>query len=112
MHLGTQTPAGLLKKPYARFAYRSTCADLLPLHTTTTTTLPYIKGLVKYEYSSGDVTLLATHVSTNSALDPGTAITYANDLAIARDGTIYFTSCTGEAVFCMCVCVCSCLCMS
>ena len=54
-----------------------------------------LQGLLKYDYSSGDVTLLATHVSSSSPIDPGTPITYANDLAIAADGTVYFTSCTG-----------------
>lgn len=53
-----------------------------------------IQGLVEYDYASGAVTLLTTHVSDNSPLDPGSEITYANDLAIASDGTIYFTSCT------------------
>lgn len=53
-----------------------------------------LKGLLKYDYSTGDVTLLATHVSSSSHIDPGSTITYANDLAIARDGSIYFTSCT------------------
>jgi sugar lactone lactonase YvrE len=51
--------------------------------------------LIQYEYISGAVTILASHVSANSAIDPGTPITYANDLSIAADGTIYFTSCTG-----------------
>jgi sugar lactone lactonase YvrE len=54
-----------------------------------------LQGLLKFDYTTGDVTLLATHVSQHSAIDPNTPITYANDLAIARDGTIYFTSCTG-----------------
>lgn len=38
--------------------------------------------------------ILATHVSVSSPIDPGSPITYANDLAIASDGKIYFTSCT------------------
>lgn len=58
-----------------------------------------LQGLLKYDYSAGDVTLLATHVSKHSPIDPNTPITYANDLAIARDGTIYFTSCTGQFHF-------------
>eukprot|EP00878_Enallax_costatus_P006815 GHUV01007143.1.p1 GENE.GHUV01007143.1~~GHUV01007143.1.p1 ORF type:complete len:316 (+),score=46.82 GHUV01007143.1:490-1437(+) len=53
-----------------------------------------LKGLIKYGYTSGAITLVATHVSDTSPLDPGSEITYANDLAIASDGTIYFTSCT------------------
>jgi sugar lactone lactonase YvrE len=56
-----------------------------------------MQGLLRYNYydsQSKDVTLLTTHVSSSSAIDPGSQITYANDLAIASDGTIYFTSCT------------------
>lgn len=53
-----------------------------------------LKGLLKYDYTSGVISLLATHVSWNSPINPGTPITYANDLAIAADGTVYFTSCT------------------
>lgn len=78
---------------------------LLPLPTAVAATadcccccplLPHLpQGLLKYDYSTRDVTLLATHVSSGSRIDPGSPITYANDLAIARDGSIYFTSCTG-----------------
>ena len=50
--------------------------------------------MIKYDYRSGDISILATHVSDTSSLDPGSEITYANDLAIASDGMIYFTSCT------------------
>lgn len=53
-----------------------------------------LQGLVKYEYSSGQVSILASWVSPTSSLDPGSEITYANDLAIASDGKVYFTSCT------------------
>lgn len=53
------------------------------------------QGLLQYEYATGRVSILASHVSDASQLDPGTPITYANDLTIAPDGTIYFTSCTG-----------------
>lgn len=52
------------------------------------------QGLVKYDYSLDQVSLLATHVSTSSPVDAGSEITYANDLAIASDGKVYFTSCT------------------
>jgi hypothetical protein len=38
--------------------------------------------------------LAATHVSSSSALYPGRQVTFANDLDIAEDGTIYFTSST------------------
>lgn len=59
-------------------------------------TLLVMQGLLKYEYYdfNKDITLLATHVSQSSPIDPGSEITYANDLAIASDGTVYFTSCT------------------
>jgi sugar lactone lactonase YvrE len=53
-----------------------------------------LQGLVKYDYSTSEVTLLASRVSDSSAIDPGSEITYANDLAIASDGKIYFTSCS------------------
>ncbi|WIA23563.1 hypothetical protein OEZ85_000288 [Tetradesmus obliquus] len=53
-----------------------------------------LKGLVKYDYSTAKVTLLASRVSDSSPIDPGSEITYANDLAIAADGKIYFTSCS------------------
>jgi sugar lactone lactonase YvrE len=56
-----------------------------------------LQGLVKYDWESQDITLLATRVSLLSPIDAGTPITYANDLAIASDGTIYFTDCTGRA---------------
>lgn len=52
------------------------------------------QGLVKYDYSTAEVTLLASRVSDSSPIDPGSEITYANDLAIAADGKIYFTSCS------------------
>jgi hypothetical protein len=55
------------------------------------------QGLVKYDYSSSVITLLASHVSDSSPIDPGSEITYANDLAIASDGKIYFTSCSDIA---------------
>jgi sugar lactone lactonase YvrE len=40
------------------------------------------------------VEVLTNQVSASSPLDPGSDILYANDLDIAPDGTIYFTSCT------------------
>ncbi|KAF6259879.1 hypothetical protein COO60DRAFT_1638071 [Scenedesmus sp. NREL 46B-D3] len=56
-----------------------------------------LKGLLRYSYydaQSKDITLLTSHVSASSPVDPGSRITYANDLAITSDGTIYFTSCS------------------
>jgi len=35
--------------------------------------------------------LLTARVSDDSPLEPGSLITYANDLDISQDGTIYFT---------------------
>lgn len=50
------------------------------------------KGLVMLEQASGKVVILASQVSDDSPLDPGSVINYANDLDIAGDGTIYFTT--------------------
>ena len=44
------------------------------------------------EQASGKVVILASQVSDDSPLDPGSVINYANDLDIAGDGTIYFTT--------------------
>jgi sugar lactone lactonase YvrE len=52
------------------------------------------QGLLKLHSGSGMLEVLATHVSPDSPLHPGTPITYANDLAVAPDGAIYFTSCS------------------
>jgi sugar lactone lactonase YvrE len=41
--------------------------------------------------TSKQVVLLTNRVSSNSPMQPDTPITYANDLDIAKDGTIYFT---------------------
>jgi hypothetical protein len=43
------------------------------------------------EKETGKVVVLAAEVSPDSALDPGTPISYAEDISIAKDGTIYFT---------------------
>jgi len=50
-----------------------------------------IQGLTMLEKETGRVVVLASEVSAESALDPGTPISYAEDLSIAKDGTIYFT---------------------
>ncbi|GBF92278.1 strictosidine synthase [Raphidocelis subcapitata] len=52
------------------------------------------KGLLKLERATGRVELLTDRVSDSSPLDPGSFITYANDLDIAADGRVYFTSCS------------------
>ncbi|DBA67847.1 TPA: putative alkaloid biosynthetic cluster, variant 4 [Trebouxia sp. C0005] len=50
------------------------------------------KGLVMLEQATGKVVILASQVSDDSPLDPGSVINYANDADIAEDGTIYFTT--------------------
>lgn len=50
-----------------------------------------LKGLVMVEQGSRRLVLLANSVSHDSPLQPGTHITYANDMDIARDGTVYFS---------------------
>ncbi len=44
------------------------------------------------EQATGKVVILASQVSDDSPLDPGSVINYANDAVIAEDGTIYFTT--------------------
>lgn len=48
-----------------------------------------IKGLLKLEAGTHAITFLATHMPVNGSSRP---ITYANDLDIASDGGVYFTS--------------------
>jgi hypothetical protein len=50
--------------------------------------------LVKYENDIDEVTILSNRVSPRSPLDPNSEITYTNDLAIAADGKVYFSSCS------------------
>lgn len=52
------------------------------------------QGLVKYDADIDEVSILANRVSPRSPLDPESEITYANDLAIAADGRVFFTSCS------------------
>jgi len=47
------------------------------------------QGLIKLQGSV--VVLLSARVSDDSPIEPGSHITYANDLDISKDGTIYFT---------------------
>ena len=44
------------------------------------------------EKATGKVVILASRVSADSPKDPGSVINYANDLDIAQDGTVYFTT--------------------
>lgn len=48
-----------------------------------------LKGLLKVEAGTNVVSFLATHMPVNGTMKP---ITFANDLDIASDGTVYFTS--------------------
>ena len=50
-----------------------------------------LQGLQMVENSTGRVVTLAARVADDSPLEPGSTINYAEDLAIAGDGTIYFT---------------------
>jgi sugar lactone lactonase YvrE len=50
-----------------------------------------LQGLIMYNITSKQVELLSHRVSRSSPMQPDTPITYANDLDIASDGTIYFT---------------------
>lgn len=51
-----------------------------------------VQGLIMLERASGKVVILASQVSADSPKDPGSVISYANDLDIAHDGTVYFTT--------------------
>lgn len=57
-----------------------------------------LKGLTKYDLESGKLSILANAVSRASQIDPGSPISYANDLDIASDGTVYFTDSTAIPV--------------
>ena len=51
-----------------------------------------LKGLVMLEGGSGKLMILANRVSPSSAVEPGSVITYANDLDIDPvSGTVYFS---------------------
>lgn len=53
-----------------------------------------LKGLIMLEKYSKRVVILANRVWARSDIDAGSEISYANDLAIAHNGTIYFSSST------------------
>ncbi|GAX85618.1 hypothetical protein CEUSTIGMA_g13033.t1 [Chlamydomonas eustigma] len=50
-----------------------------------------LKGLLSVETGFKRFHILANRVSLNSAIDPGSIITYANDLDIASDGKVFFS---------------------
>ena len=51
-----------------------------------------VQGLIMLEKMTGKVVILASQVSDDSPKDPGSVVNYANDLDIAQDGTVYFTT--------------------
>ena len=52
-----------------------------------------LKGLIKVDLSSGEITVLANHVAHDKS-----PIHYTNDLDVASDGTVYFSSSTENVV--------------
>ncbi|KAA6420084.1 hypothetical protein WJX79_007601 [Trebouxia sp. C0005] len=53
-----------------------------------------IKGLVRVNGTSGLTTILAKRVSLTASKTPGSEIIFADDLDVASDGTVYFTTLT------------------
>jgi sugar lactone lactonase YvrE len=51
-----------------------------------------LQGLLLLRNGSSQVELVSSRVSNTSPLAPGSPIIYANDLDIASDGMVYFTS--------------------
>eukprot|EP00878_Enallax_costatus_P004230 GHUV01004460.1.p1 GENE.GHUV01004460.1~~GHUV01004460.1.p1 ORF type:complete len:457 (+),score=103.84 GHUV01004460.1:102-1472(+) len=51
-----------------------------------------LKGILKLERDTHRVVILTNRVSHSSPLGPDTPIIYANDLDVAKDGSIYFTT--------------------
>eukprot|EP00775_Hariotina_reticulata_P004860 gene4860-5105_t len=51
-----------------------------------------LKGILKLHKDSNVVEMLTSRVSHSSPLEPDTPIIYANDLDVAGDGNIYFTT--------------------
>ena len=56
------------------------------------TTCTLLQGLLMLEKGSNRVVQVTSRVSSSSPLEPGSHINYANDLDIASDGTVYFTT--------------------
>ena len=52
----------------------------------------FLQGLVMLERETGKVVILTSQVSDDSPKAPGSVINYANDVDIAKDGTVYFTT--------------------
>ncbi|KAL3133309.1 hypothetical protein ABBQ38_007188 [Trebouxia sp. C0009 RCD-2024] len=53
-----------------------------------------VKGLILVNATSGLTTILANRVSPSSSKHPGTEVIYADDLDVASDGTVYFSTMT------------------
>lgn len=51
-----------------------------------------LQGILMLEKDTHRVIVLTNRVSKSSPLDPDTPIIYANDLDVAKDGTVYFTT--------------------
>eukprot|EP00882_Tetradesmus_deserticola_P023565 GHRQ01025656.1.p1 GENE.GHRQ01025656.1~~GHRQ01025656.1.p1 ORF type:complete len:145 (+),score=36.02 GHRQ01025656.1:617-1051(+) len=51
-----------------------------------------LKGILMLEKDSNRVVILTNRVSKSSPIDPDSPIIYANDLDVAKDGSIYFTT--------------------
>lgn len=50
------------------------------------------------EKATSKLVILSNQVSEDSPLSPGIKTNYANDLDIAKDGTVYFTTSTEKPV--------------
>ena len=60
-----------------------------------------LKGLLRVQLTSGSIEVVSNAISASrdaSEGSPPIPINYANDLDVARDGTVYFTSCTDAPV--------------
>lgn len=51
-----------------------------------------MQGLMSYDLEARTLRVLANAVAASSPLDASMPITYANDLDIAADGTVYFSA--------------------
>ncbi len=57
-----------------------------------------LKGLVRVELATGAVTILSNWVGRAGGAGGGAPVHYANDLDVARDGVVYFSSSTSMPV--------------
>jgi sugar lactone lactonase YvrE len=51
-----------------------------------------MQGILMLEKDTNRVVILTNRVSKSSPIDPDSPIIYANDLDVAKDGNIYFTT--------------------